>query len=635
MRYFGHRRQVLLFLLAMAVPCAALLFLSFSLVRQDRELAGRRLESQRHQALEQLQQDLQLRLERLRIQEFAAAANAVDWPCPGSYRNPAVELIARVEDNRVVLPWERNRAAEAVRESFQAGEFGTHIREGIAAELGNGELDRAIVSYRRAIAAARAPARRAYAAWLEARTLSKLDRRGESVRKYRRLLDTPLDFVDEDAVPLALYAADYLLQAGSERKAALAALLTMPRQRPMLSPVACHSLSGILDRLPAAERSAVAALEATVRAQIRLMERADAFSGHYAGLGVTPDHWLVYGDEPWLVSASPAGSEEGIIALNARRVFSTVEAAWNSRHWVTIAFMPQGSGVALGVPFPGVTVSLAIADEADLLRRDRIRSGLFYSTLVLLAGTTTFGAWLLWRDLRREVGAADLRAQFVSSVSHELKTPLTAIRMFAETLQLRRSQDEATRNEYLNTIVNECVRLTRLVDDILTFSKIERGQKTFQFRPLRLEFPVRSAIRAMEYPMAQDGFELNANLTDAECRVRGDSDALEQAVLNLLSNAMKYSGSSKSIELELREERGCGVIRVTDCGVGIAPEHQARIFDKYYRAPTRENQLVSGAGLGLALVAHIVKAHGGRIDVHSAPGQGSAFEIHIPLEERT
>ncbi len=114
--------------------------------------------------------------------------------------------------------------------------------------------------------------------------------------------------------------------------------------------------------------------------------------------------------------------------------------------------------------------------------------------------------------------------------------------------------------------------------------------------------------------------------------INADRDALEQATLNLLTNAMKYSGDSRLIELGLGRENGDVVIRVTDHGLGIAAEEQVRIFEKFYRAPTRENQAIPGAGLGLALVAQIAKAHGGKAEVLSAPGQGSTFTIRLPIE---
>src|SRR5262249_44687452 len=148
----------------------------------------------------------------------------------------------------------------------------------------------------------------------------------------------------------------------------------------------------------------------------------------------------------------------------------------------------------------------------------------------------------------------ELRSQFVSSVSHELKTPLTAIRMFAETLRMGRPAVTAERDEYLDTIVNESERLTRLLNNVLDFTRIESGRKTYQFAPHDLESIVRTAARAMHYPLAQQGFELRVPVEGDIPPVRCDPDAIEQAILNLLANALKYSGDARTIELTLARE---------------------------------------------------------------------------------
>ncbi|MCX6630728.1 MAG: HAMP domain-containing sensor histidine kinase, partial [Candidatus Solibacter sp.] len=256
----------------------------------------------------------------------------------------------------------------------------------------------------------------------------------------------------------------------------------------------------------------------------------------------------------------------------------------------------------------------------------------YYVALFALVGAAIFGAWLLWRSLRREVELSETRAQFVASVSHELKTPLTAIRMYAETLQMGRPLDEKVRNEYLETIVNESERLSRLVDDVLLFSKIEQGKKTYRSLPVALGETVRSAARTLAYPLAQRQFDLRMEIDEAVPDVKGDPDALEQAVLNLLTNAVKYSGESREIGLRLRQEPSEAVVEVIDHGVGIAAGEQARVFEKYYRVPGEDNEAIPGAGLGLALVWQIVKAHGGRVELVSSPGHGSTFAIRLPLE---
>jgi signal transduction histidine kinase len=257
----------------------------------------------------------------------------------------------------------------------------------------------------------------------------------------------------------------------------------------------------------------------------------------------------------------------------------------------------------------------------------------FYMAALALALTVALlGGYLLWRDVRRELGMAELRGHFVSSVSHELRTPLTAIRMFAETLREGRLEREETREQYLDTIVSESERLSRLVDNVLDFSRIERGQKTYRFRPLSLGEVARAAARAVQYPLTSQGFRLTMEVDEEMPMARGDPDALEQAVLNLLTNAIKYSGDSREVGLRLRRLEGGAEIQVVDRGIGIPPEDQKRIFEKFYRAPVRENELLPGTGLGLTLVEHVARAHGGSVAVESRPGEGSTFSIRIPLE---
>src|SRR4029077_13138057 len=146
---------------------------------------------------------------------------------------------------------------------------------------------------------------------------------------------------------------------------------------------------------------------------------------------------------------------------------------------------------------------------------------------------------------------AEMRSHFVASVSHELKTPLTAIRMFAETLAMGRAGGEQATSEYLQTIVNETERLSRLVDNVLDFSRIEQGRKIYRMQPTSLAEVVRSAARAMQYPLSQLGFTLNVSVDDNITSLEADADALEQAVLNLLANAMKYSADARQIEMRL------------------------------------------------------------------------------------
>jgi signal transduction histidine kinase len=206
--------------------------------------------------------------------------------------------------------------------------------------------------------------------------------------------------------------------------------------------------------------------------------------------------------------------------------------------------------------------------------------------------------------------------------------------MFAEILQMGTANDADTREECLDTIVHESERLTRLLNNVLDFSRIERGQKTYQMVPTQLADVVNSAAKTMHYPLAEQGFALRVNVDDGIPPVDADRDALKQAVLNLLTNAMKYSGQSRDIELRLFPENGDAMIQVQDHGIGISEREQPRIFERYYRAQVPENGSISGTGLGLALVAHIAEAHGGKVQVESSPGLGSTFSIRLPAHAR-
>jgi signal transduction histidine kinase len=336
-----------------------------------------------------------------------------------------------------------------------------------------------------------------------------------------------------------------------------------------------------------------------------------------------------------LTSATPAPGSL-LVAVDAQSLFSSFQPDQDLSKDV-----PSGFRFVMGLSSDGLSpdprlqgLSLVFDSSASEIpiKSWSLQRSFYFLALVLVLGVTLFGAYLLWRDVRREVGLADLRSQFVSSVSHELKTPLTAIRMFAETLRLGRSKDPTAQMEYLDTIVNESERLTRLLNNVLDFSKIEQGKRIYHPAPASLSEIVRTAARAMEYPLKQQGFKLDVWIDESLPQIRVDRDSIEQAVLNLLSNAMKYSGESRTVGLRVRREDDYALIQVIDKGVGIDPKEQARIFEKFYRVPTRENESLPGTGLGLALVAHIAKAHGGSVRVESTPGEGSTFSVLLPLE---
>jgi len=247
--------------------------------------------------------------------------------------------------------------------------------------------------------------------------------------------------------------------------------------------------------------------------------------------------------------------------------------------------------------------------------------------IVLLAG-----AWLIYRTIRREMQLIQLKSDFVSNVSHELRTPLSLIRMFAETLEMKRVKTETKRQEYYRTIIQESERLTRLVNNLLNFSRMDAGKRNYQLRDLDVNTVVSKVLDFYRLQLRSQNFELVADLAEKVPAVLGDEEAIAEALHNIIDNAMKYSDREKFIRVATGSAAGMAFIEIQDRGIGIAPEHQAKIFEKFYRVSTGLVHTTKGSGLGLALVDHIVRAHGGTIDVSSVPGRGSTFRVSLPAK---
>jgi len=226
---------------------------------------------------------------------------------------------------------------------------------------------------------------------------------------------------------------------------------------------------------------------------------------------------------------------------------------------------------------------------------------------------------------------SDLKSNFVSSVSHEFQTPLTSIKMFAELLQ-EGNIAQSEKIDYLETIEGESERLSRLVRNVLDFSKIERGIKDYQFAPVDLQQVIHHVLKVMNYQLKQHGFEVELNLEKQKIILNADVDALTAALTNLISNSIKYSHDIKYILVSTSLQKDKIKICITDKGMGISKRDQKHIFDAFYRSTDTEIKAVGGVGLGLALVKHIVQAHGGTIEIDSTPGKGSTLCIILPLE---
>jgi two-component system phosphate regulon sensor histidine kinase PhoR len=271
--------------------------------------------------------------------------------------------------------------------------------------------------------------------------------------------------------------------------------------------------------------------------------------------------------------------------------------------------------------------------EVKVLRRQAVAQKAYNIGLVGLAvGVILVGILVLVVAVRKERRASELKSEFISNVTHELKTPLTLIRMFGELLALGRTTDKETHREYAEVITRESDRLARLIDNVLDFARIERGKAAYQFASGNLTTVVERGVDLCHYRAEQAGITLRTNIPPGLPETHFDEDAMTLLLLNLMDNAIKYGAErGGEVSVGLVQEANQLVLTVGDRGPGIPKDEQSRIFERFYRAKAARSQSARGSGIGLSLVKHIAEAHGGSVRVHSELGKGATFEVTIPV----
>jgi signal transduction histidine kinase len=253
---------------------------------------------------------------------------------------------------------------------------------------------------------------------------------------------------------------------------------------------------------------------------------------------------------------------------------------------------------------------------------------------IVLAALSLFmvgGIFLTYRNVSKEMNLARQKSDFVANVSHELRTPLALIRLYAETLELGRLSAKEKYQEYFRIIREESERLTALINNILDFSRIDAGRKEYEFQETNLGELVHSTLDSYRFQIQQNGFGFEENISPDIPPVNVDREAIARSLLNLVNNALKYSKDDKHIAVKLYRVNGSVKLEVQDRGIGIPLNEQEKIFEKFYRCGDPLVHNVKGSGLGLSLVRHIVRAHGGDVLVESVPDKGSKFTIALPL----
>jgi two-component system phosphate regulon sensor histidine kinase PhoR len=633
-------KLLILFLLVVLPPSATLVVLGVRLLEQDRALAHQRqteiLERTSDLGVRALEHDLAVLAKKLAAQSWEEG----DFPEDLVLVSFSREQILASPSGRLpyfptVPPFPEPPAQIFTKLESQ--------------EYAHNNLEEGLEIARKLSAAADIPLR-AGALVRQARLLRKLNRPDEALAVYRRLGEIRSVCIDGTPVDLAA------------RKARCSMLAEMSRHAELLheaSSIDSDLRSGKWPLDQATYEQVVERLSRWLNADVRsdgerqaLAEGVDWLYRRWTGGA----HNFAAAQGRELIEAGGktltilwTSHESGVAALVAGPEYARTEwlhalqqAAQPARACLLAA---SGKPVAGDPPADGErrvvrpaadtglpwTVVVAGAEETNgalAARRRSLLAGLIAVLMLVVAGS-----YFIWHAVNREMAAARLQSDFVSAVSHEFRTPLTTLRQFSELLAEDEELPRKTQRRYHAGQVRAVGRLQRLVEALLDFGRMEGGRRPYRLEPMEAGALVRAVTDEFRSEVAERGFTVECSLDAGAAMVQGDAEALGRALYNLLDNAAKYSGDSPGIEVTLRRAQDSVSLGVRDHGVGIPADEKRRIFQKFVRGSAAKSQGIQGTGIGLAIVRHIVRAHGGSVSVQSTPGAGSAFTIVLPAKE--
>ena len=343
-----------------------------------------------------------------------------------------------------------------------------------------------------------------------------------------------------------------------------------------------------------------------------------------------------------LVEAVLAGLPDPVVALDRHGDV----VALNARASAIAPALRRGEPVSLALRVPEVLDAIRRAVATGNSQRveffERVPVDRWYEAIVTpiaLAGAAPAGLVLVtFHDLTPLRRVEEMRADFIANASHELRTPLAALAGFIETLQGSARDDTAARLRFLPIMQAQATRMARLIDDLLSLSRIELNAHLHPDKQVDLVAIMRQVADSLQTLARDRGVTIDVKSAAARILILGDRDELMRVFENLIENALKYAASGKRVEITLSVDDGtkgahAAQVRVRDHGPGIAPEHLPRLTERFYRVDVGESRAQGGTGLGLALVKHILNRHGGRLTIESVAGQGATFTAHLPAAE--
>ena len=625
------RHLLALFLAVTVVPASALAWLSWRLLEQDRALENQRIQERLEHAADLIAAALERRLSEAVAEVPEAAEDALRVTfTPG-----------RVEARGLLYHPFVPPAQQPPRGVFEAGE---------AFEFRQQDYAQAIAAFRE-LARSKDALIRAGALVRLGRNLRKNNQHQEALGVYEelaRLGSTPAGDVPAELLARQARCAvlGELKQATELQRAASALYADLQQGRWPLDRVSHQFHSQEVRRRLAAQPEAPVAGLALAAAVEWLWEQWQEIRRGEGSPQARRSVW-VHGRSILLLWKS---STEKLVALAAGPGYleSQWQSAWQG-HGVTLALadaeghpvigrpaaagQPQAVRTAADTQLPW-TLRVASANPSVDLAQLAGRRRLLLAGLAMMGILVLAGSYFTARAAARELAVARLQSDFVSAVSHEFRTPLTSMRYLTELLEGGIVSDEERRRQYYSALGRESARLHRLVESLLSFGRMEAGAIEYCFEAVNPSELVGDVVVEFQNEVSMEGRRIELTSDDAAPAVRADREALGRALWNLLDNAVKYSPACLTVWVDLAREGQRVAIRVRDQGLGIPAEEQKEIFRKFVRGAAAKAASVKGTGIGLALVEHIVRAHGGEVRLESQPGQGSTFTILLPVGDQ-
>ena len=633
-------RLPLIFAVTILVPCLVLGFLGLRALLQERQLAGQQVREQLAVIAESTgrQLDLDLRDWQQAVEQLALIGPADPSRWPDRVRLAVTEpggavLLAGRQARPDVLPaGQLLYAMSPVPRTSPAEPPSSLVIRAERLELRDRQYDAAIALYREAFGSA-GPAERAGILHRLGRALQKAGRTEDAARTFRLLeQEPPVRIGSLPSDLLALYAS--FSAAKEPEKAGHARRLYQglvegrwPLGKPSYAFYAKEVRAWIPDddeglRLRAQEQRRLALSRATE--QFLEQPRPLLIDGDALSLAF----WT---EEPFvaILLGGPVVRSQLLPALDGADFQASVVAPGGQ---MLVGDAPPAEQAVASYTVRSAELPLLLrvwpTDPAALQAQMNRQQNLYVGMLAVLVALLTFGGYFTVRTLRTQVRVAHMQSDFVSTVSHEFRSPLAGINQLGEMLRDGRVPDDR-RQDYYGMIVAETQRLRRQVENILSFSRIDDGRTPYRLEPLDPTGWLRDVSEEFQGQVADAGFTIDANIPDALPPIVADRDALTTAVHNLLDNAVKYSRESRTVQIEATANGDGLTIAVRDRGAGIPDADRPRIFEKFYRGDGELTERVKGVGLGLSLVEHIVTAHGGTVNVEGREGTGTTFTIRL------